>query len=170
VLASAVYLPKALPTASSAGDFRSHSYTTMLALAKLPPRWKEPCHARNYSSRAVSPKSSSGQFQPSRPPKLAGWQPEGKRLAYPADEIFPPGLVPGVPRVKLHYLSLVSRNASLIPALQQLSLAYSLTCGFDAWSFCRPGSIRCEWAFSESLQHDDTRTMRKRFPDHRVTY
>lgn len=51
--ASTVYLPKALRLrfplgcCQCAGDCRSHYWcSTVLALAKLPPRWMEPCHPR----------------------------------------------------------------------------------------------------------------------------
>lgn len=113
--------------------------------------------------------SSSGLFQPSRPPELAGWQPDGKRLTYPAAESFPQYWYQGC-RTGVHHLSFARLAASHILAAQRQSLAQGLICGFDAWSFCRPGSIRCEWAFFESLQHDDTRTMQKDLPDHRVTH
>ena len=141
-----------------------------LALAELPPRWEEPCHPRQL----LTPSGQSGCRRQAcsgpadRPSSLTGI-PDDKRLTYPAAESFPQCWYQGC-RISLHHLSLDSRTASSIPATQRHPLVQALICGFDAWSFCRPGSIRCEWVFSESLQHDDIRTMRKVLLDHRVTY
>ena len=108
------------------------------------------------SGQACSSPATAQACQPA-----TGW----KRLTYPADEAFPQRRARGL-RTPLHHLSLASSNASSSLLCSDAAVVASLRSNVRlcAWSFCL--SWFSEWAFSESLQHDDTRTMRQRLPDH----
>ena len=88
--------------------------------------------------------SSSGLFQPSRPPNLAGWHRKVSVLPSLQLESFPQHWLQGG-RPYLHRLSLDSRPTGPVPATQRQALVQRSDMRLRRFDVRRPGSIRCKW-------------------------